>query len=616
MQVSRRVRFCAARPQSVRSLTFIRPPCGRPPYVATMLDLLRRHSRSWLIWAIFIVLILVFIFFFGPQTEGFAPSNRTWALRIDGHTYYDTQLNAAVQRQMDRSGDRTRMEDAEFNLRRRQVADDISLIYLLADRARSHGLQVSKDELACYIVNWSDDYLQGDTPICAQFPEAWRRQYRNADIVFYTTQEGAFSTSYRNDVRGYFAMSVDEYEDFKRRELLALRYLDLLAAALPVPDALLAEAVRRRSTERNYEFVRVSGDIDLLTIDSDAVETILRDEEGLLRERYATGQDRYTTPRRIRLQQIYVSRSEDSDAAAAERARLESLLATAREEGTDFAALVAEHTELARERESGGDLGWRTRDAIASDLWDAAEALQVGEVALVEQARSWRIIRLAELEEGRVLPFDEVRGDLASELATERARARIVEERRHRAEGVLARAREGASFADAIAALDESELEAQETGFFPLERVGQSFPEFGFVLPAPPPGDVPTIGLAPSLRRAMDALTVESPLAPSLIEHEGSLFAVRMIEERTVDNVEALRAQVMSDLQRELADNLFALSTVRVRLTTNARDIAFPELLQGILDEAIARGRIRLRRQVFDATPSALGVALPTSFRP
>ena len=113
-----------------------------------MLGAMRDQSRSVWIWATFGVLIFVFVFFFGQQTRGFAPSSRSWAARIADLTVYDSTLNSRFDRAQYRANRSGRLTDEEFYKLKRDVMNDIALTALLADRAKASGMAVTHDELS------------------------------------------------------------------------------------------------------------------------------------------------------------------------------------------------------------------------------------------------------------------------------------------------------------------------------------------------------------------------------------------------------------------------------------------------------------------------------------
>ncbi|TVR04653.1 MAG: hypothetical protein EA398_01455 [Deltaproteobacteria bacterium] len=588
-----------------------------------MLALLREHSRSWLIWAIFIVLILVFIFFFGPQTEGFAPSDRTWAVRAPGATIYDTQINATLYRFEPRSG--ARMDDATFQARRRQIALNLALVHALADRAEREGLAVGQDEVSCFIVNWDHDYLRRGVPVCERFPAAYRQLYRNMDLGFYANETGQLAESFRQDVRANFNMSVEEYEAWKGRELLALRYVETLATALRVPPSAVRSSWERRNDRVQLEVLPLRLTTEAFEpSELEITETmLLRDQE--LLSRYEAELDRFRSERTVRLQRIYLRKPLDDDEEALEalRARAEQIMNEARLPGADFAALVAEHSDLASEHETGGDMGARTEETLDRSLWEATLDLAEGEVTLVEQSGSFTVIRLSESRPSGTLPFEDVSAVLAEELLIEERRAASRQSLGDRGRRIIEIAMEQDVSLQDAAALEVVErssehpeeevalLAAEVTDSFARERSPQRFdelgPEFvGFTLPASPPDEIPGVGRSVEMARVAFELRDDSPVHPEPIRVGEVDYLVRLQSRERPESApdpEALQA-IEDELRSALVESVVGPAAFRSRVLAHQGDSDLAPLLRGILEEEITNRRIRLRDRVFRVDPA------------
>lgn len=275
-----------------------------------MLEKMRKHSQNTFLWAALGVIVFVFVFFFGPQTQGFSPGSRKWAVRVDGHTIYDAQITARFLMTRDRG---QRASDLEFAEIRRSVARDMALVYVLSDRAREAGLGVTDVELKCYIVNWHRNYRVDGELACREFPEDYAERYRNLDFVQYSDEDGRLSENYRTAVRGAFQMAIDEYEDFKRDELLALRYLDLLASSLPVTPESVASTYARRNESVDLEYVRIDPIVASGPEVSDAeVAAFVVSDAAAVAEYYNANTDSFSEDRQVRFRSVFIRPSRRS----------------------------------------------------------------------------------------------------------------------------------------------------------------------------------------------------------------------------------------------------------------------------------------------------------------
>lgn len=185
-------------------------------------------------------------------------------------------------------------------------------------------------------------------------------------------------------LRGYFAEHADRYVS---EETVKLSYVELAAASIEVP---------------------VSAD------------------EAVLQQRYDEQSNRFIEPEQRLASHILIRVAADAAAEAqqAAQARAAELVAQARADGADFAALATEHSEDPGSKAVGGDLGWIEKGFTDPAFEEALFAMEAGTISEpVKSSEGWHVIQLRELRAGNVKPFEEVRGELEAEyLAGERDR--------------------------------------------------------------------------------------------------------------------------------------------------------------------------------------------------
>src|SRR5690606_25691935 len=151
----------------------------------------------------------------------------------------------------------------------------------------------------------------------------------------------------------------------------------------------------------------------------DIAEQIEVSEEEL-RAEYERQKERYRLDEERRASHILITPdSGESDEDA--RARAEELMRRINE-GEDFAALAAEHSDDPGSASSGGDLGWISRGSLDSAFEEALYSMELGEVeGPVRTDFGWHIIRFDDVREGEERTFEEVRDELLAELRNARA---------------------------------------------------------------------------------------------------------------------------------------------------------------------------------------------------
>jgi parvulin-like peptidyl-prolyl isomerase len=137
----------------------------------------------------------------------------------------------------------------------------------------------------------------------------------------------------------------------------------------------------------------------------------ISEQEG--RADYEARKAEYTTPAKIKLQEIVVRAEGDA------RARAEELVRRARG-GEDFQALAREHSS-APSRASGGELGELAHGEMNPEIEKIALRLQPGEVSdPFLRGDAYVILRVAAKSAGRVVPYDEVKEEIRKRLQQSR----------------------------------------------------------------------------------------------------------------------------------------------------------------------------------------------------
>jgi hypothetical protein len=466
-------------------------------------------------------------------------------------------------------------------------------------------------------------------PICEQFPEDMAVRYRNFEWVFYS-RDDVLSESYRGDVQSQFAMSLDEFEEYKAAELLARRYLALLEESLPVSGEFVRQSTARRTESVTLEYIRLdpttSSASDVTQID---IDRILSDDPEAVEAFYAANPDDFAEEAQVEIRRIFLRRPPAGSAeATAAQTNYAEILARA-ESGEDFEALAREFSELESERAEGGEMGPRTASNLATSLWDAAMALEEGGVAGVEGASNWSIIKLESKSAARQRPLDEARNDIARIVAEERNTARAEEVLLARGQAILALAESGMTLEEAAtaeaagdsegsaeeAAPARAPLRVQTTDSFARERAPESLaslgPQFaGMQLPPAMPFAIPGIGDSRELAEQAFGLTEDAPVLGELVEIDDAFFAVRLASRTAADDADAdVAGNVWIESQAELRNAFFgsALAGTDMEARLFALQTSMPRspVLESFLAQALAEGAMHIKQREFVVDPVA-----------
>ncbi len=178
--------------------------------------------------------------------------------------------------------------------------------------------------------------------------------------------------------------------------------------ARAINTALLSNAAEARDLDEDPEVRAAIADAERLILRNRLIETTVDAAVGeeALRAAYAARKDEPDFSRdEVKARHILL----DERAAAVE-------LIAELEGGADFAALAAEHS-TGPSGETGGDLGWFTRDQMVGPFAEAAFAMAPGETSAepIETRFGWHVIRVDD-RRTTTPTFEESRADLEQEL--------------------------------------------------------------------------------------------------------------------------------------------------------------------------------------------------------
>jgi peptidyl-prolyl cis-trans isomerase D len=200
-----------------------------------------------------------------------------------------------------------------------------------------------------------------------------------------------------------------------------VRYVQLLpdkfAGSAPIEDAKV-QAFYKENQARfmTPEWVRLA--YGELRLDQLAAQIQLADSE--VRDAYEKAKDTYVEPEKRRGRHILIEVGEGKDDAAARR-KADEVLAKANG-GEDFAELAKKSSEDTGSAQNGGDLGWAERGYFVPEFADALFGMKPGEIrGPVKTQFGYHVIKLEEVQAGKTRTFEEVRGEVESQLRRDRA---------------------------------------------------------------------------------------------------------------------------------------------------------------------------------------------------
>jgi peptidyl-prolyl cis-trans isomerase D len=392
-----------------------------------MLQTIRERAQGWIAWAIVILISIPFALW-GIQSYLGVGSEPVVAT-VNGveitEREFDSRYHEARLRLRERLGAAYRPELFEEKTMRRQVLETMIQDTLLLQVAHDLGLRASDQEL------------------------------REAIRTYPAFQkDGRFDKATYERMLELQGMRPTQYEDNLRQGLVRTQLSRAVVASELVTEVELKEAVRLQRQERRVKFVRVPRaafineepipDAELrayyeanlnrfqtpervrvryVVLDTDKIDATETPDEATLRSLYEAERERFRQPEQRTARHILITLDADADAAAAAaaRQRIEGIRQRI-EAGEDFAALASELSEDPGSAGEGGNLGTFERGLMDPAFDQAAFSLALNELsAPVRSQFGYHLIEVTEVQPASVKSFEEVRGELASELAKRNA---------------------------------------------------------------------------------------------------------------------------------------------------------------------------------------------------
>jgi peptidyl-prolyl cis-trans isomerase D len=389
-----------------------------------MLQAIRNMFKSWIVIAIFGVLVVVAFLFFGIEGY-FSQSNATWVAKVDGREISQQDFNTAFsnyrQQQMNAPGNTMEAADFEKPEVKEAVLKQVVNRQLLLNENEELGIKVPdsqvRDQIASYPVFQVDgkfdsrSYLawlaqQGKT--AEQFQDEIR-----SDLATRQVPEAVLATAFSTKA---------EAEAFLR---LQLQQRDFSFVDLPPPaptpgqsnvtDAEIAAYYKSHQSEfMTPEQVSVNYiDLDAATM---KVTPDLSDKA--LKARYEKEKNKYVSPPQWEVSHILIklpAKATDADKQAA-LAKAQKVDALAKAPGANFAKLAEQYSDDLGSKRQGGDLGWLSKGDAGSEFQAALDKMKKGEISgPVLTPDGYHIIDLRDVREGHTETFAQVRDQLAEE---------------------------------------------------------------------------------------------------------------------------------------------------------------------------------------------------------
>ncbi len=299
----------------------------------------------------------------------------------------------------------------------KQVVDQLVFQKALELEANRLGLRVTPEEQTERIKKYLPSAFTGDT---------WVGKER-----------------YTQEVETRTGMSVQDFEDFVRQQLLEEKFRNILTDGVTVSDSEIAQEYIRRNEKISMEYVvfkpadlaatinptdaeleayfaknigryqvpeKRSASYALLDLDKLKQQTKVSDDE--LKAYYQQNIDQFKVQNRVHVEHILFKTVGKTDAEVAEIQKTAEGVLKKAKSGANFEELAKQYSEDTS-KTKGGDIGWIVEGQTVPEFQQSAFSQPVGSISdLVKTQYGFHIIKVLEKETARTKSFEEVRAEI------------------------------------------------------------------------------------------------------------------------------------------------------------------------------------------------------------
>ncbi len=392
-----------------------------------MFDLLHKHKT--LTQTILAVVTLPFAFFgiynyFGRGDSG-KPVASVGGNKIE-QSDFDEALRDQQQRMRQALGDKFDPAMLDAPAARYALLDQLVNQRLLENRAHALSFRVNDAQLQQFIAGlppFQEDGRFSPTRyrevLASQemSPLSFEQRVRG-ELILAALQDPVSGASFaaQASVRDYLALAGQ-----KREVALAA-----IAAAPFEKSVSVTDAEVKAYYDKNHgSFLTPEvAKIDYLTLSQDALAAQMSVDPAAVKQAYEANQRQYATGEERQASHILIAVKPDASVAdkAAAKEKALAILAKARANPGDFAALAKEDSQDPGSAGQGGDLGSFARGSMVKPFEDAVFAAKVGDIiGPVETRFGFHIIKVTGITPAHVQTLDEVRGRIEASQRQQKA---------------------------------------------------------------------------------------------------------------------------------------------------------------------------------------------------
>jgi len=395
-----------------------------------LLDLMRRHARSWLIKVALGGIIIVFIFWYG--WSGPADKSQTYAARVNGTVISYDQFYNVYESELEKI--RLRFGGAlppelmqKVNLKKSVITGLVHQVLMLQEADRL-GMFVTDEDLARDVK--SNPQFQRDGVFD---PNMYRMYLQSIKLTPATYEQTRKQELLQEQLIRLLTDSVKtDPEEIKRwwhfqndKVVLSVLLIKPEVKETKEIDQKALESFFRKN-EKKYE-IPESLNLKYVVFSAADLEKKIDVTEDEIHDYFVMHPKDFVVPEKVHVKLILLKTPEGGDQNAADevKAKAAELLKRIRA-GEDFEALARAESQDATSAEKGGDLGFIAKGSLATELEEAAFKTEVGSVSEpVKTKQGYYLIKVVEKQPEVARPYEAVHDEIKAKLLETKARKQL-----------------------------------------------------------------------------------------------------------------------------------------------------------------------------------------------
>jgi len=283
------------------------------------------------------------------------------------------------------------------------------------------------------------------------------RQYLHtgsAGQVLFPNGQFIGEDNYAHLISDRFNLSVAEFEEDVKTQIVVQRLQSLITAGVTVGDAEVRDAYRKQNIKIKFDYAVISSDDLRKTINpTDADLTAFFQKNAAryasavpeqrkityfaftpnelpggvppasqqeIQQYFAAHQAEYSVPEQSKARHILIKAGTDPKSDAAAKAKAEGLLKQI-QGGANFADLAKKNSDDPGSKDSGGELGFAQRGRMVPEFDKAIFTQKIGDTAIVKTQFGYHIVQVEERQTAHAQSINEVAPTIQATLVRQKA---------------------------------------------------------------------------------------------------------------------------------------------------------------------------------------------------